>query len=97
MFLEEGQTRAEIAHVLGLRSAGRVKIWVSQYRHEKDAFRKTDGRPRNQGEGVDSAEEELKRLRMENDLLKKLHAELRKEKLAKRDIGSFNTKDKPTQ
>lgn len=97
MFLEEGQTRAEIARVLGLRSVGRVKIWVSQYRHEKDAFRKPIGRPRKQREGVESAEEELKRLRMENDLLKKLHAELRKEELAKRNIGSFNTKDKPTQ
>jgi transposase-like protein len=97
LFLEEGRTRAEITKILGLGSAGRVKIWVSQYRHEKDAFKKPIGRPRKQGEGVESAAEELKRLRMENDLLKKLHAELRKLELAKRDIGSFNAKDKPTK
>jgi hypothetical protein len=38
-------------------------------------------------EAAESPEEELKRLRMENDLLKKFHAELRKMALAKRDIG----------
>jgi len=97
LFLEEGLTRAEITKRLGLRSAGRVKTWVSQYRHEKDAFRKPVGRPRKQGVGVESPEEELKRLRMENDLLKKFHAELRKLELAQRNIGLFNTKDKTTK
>ena len=42
------------------------------------------GRSRKQAE---SAEEELSRLRMENELLKKIHAELRKDELAKRNIG----------
>lgn len=94
MFLEEGKTRAEIAQLLGLRSVGRVKKWVSQYRHEADAFEKPIGRPRQRPE---SEQEELKRLRMENDLLKKFHAELRKEVLAKRNIGSSNAKGKTTQ
>jgi len=48
MFLEEGKTRAEIAKLLGLRSEGRVKKWVSQYRPEQDAFHKPIGRPRKQ-------------------------------------------------
>jgi transposase len=97
LFLEEGKTRAEVAKILGLRSVGRVKTWVSQYRHEEQAFRKPIGRPHKQARGVESVEEELKRLRMENDLLKKFHAELRKLELAQRNIGSSNTKDKPTK
>ena len=87
LFLEEGRTRAEITKLLGLRSKKRVEAWVSQYRHEADAFRKPIGRPRKQATGAESAQDELKRLRMENDLLKKFQAELRKEELAKRTIG----------
>ncbi len=84
LFLEEGKTRAEITKMLGLRSKQRVEAWVRQYRHEADAFRKPIGRPRKVAESV---QDELKRLRMENDLLKKFQAELRKEELAKRNIG----------
>ena len=47
---------------------------------------KPRGRPHKQEESV---EEELARLRMENELLKKIHAELRKDELAKRNIGLF--------
>lgn len=78
LFLEEGKTRAEIARVLGLRSPKRVAVWVYQHRYQKDIIRKPKGRPRKQTGQVESQEEELKRLRMENDLLKKFHAELRK-------------------
>ena len=84
LFLEEGRTRAEITKLLGLRSKKRVEAWVSQYRHEADAFHKPIGRPRKVAESV---QDELKRLRMENDLLKKFQAELRAEELAKRNIG----------
>ncbi len=87
LFLEEGRTRAEITKMLGLRSKKRVEAWVSQYRHEVDAFRKPIGRPRKIAKGTESIHEELKRLRMENDLLKKFQAELRNEELAQRNIG----------
>lgn len=97
LFLEEGKTRAEIAKILGLRSEGRVKTWVSQHRHEENAFRKPIGRPRKQTDKPESVEEELKRLRMENELLKKLQAELRKEALVKRNIGSSTTREKSTK
>jgi transposase len=70
LFLEEGKTRAEVTEILGLRDPGRVKDWVSQYRHEEVAFTQLIGRPRKQVERVESEAEELKRLRMENDLLK---------------------------
>jgi transposase-like protein len=87
LFLEEGRTRAEITELLGLRSKKRVEAWVSQYRHEADAFHKPIGRPRKTAKGAESVEEELKQLRMENNLLKKFQAELRNEELAKRNIG----------
>ena len=97
LFLEEGKTRAEVARILGLRNPKLVMAWVSQYRHEPDAFHKPIGRPRKKVGQAESLEEEVKRLRMENDLLKKFHAELRKLELAQRNIGSSNTKDKPTR
>jgi transposase len=97
LFLEEKKTRAEIAKELGLRSEERVKKWVRQYRREDDAFRKPIGRPQKQPGKPESEQDELKRLRMENDLLKKLQAELRKEQLAKRNIGSSTTKGKSTK
>ena len=97
MFLEEGKTRAEIAKFMGLGSGRLVEAWVRQYRHEENAFRKQIGRPRKPEGQPESVEEELKRLRMENDLLKKLQAELRKEALVKRNIGSSTAKEKSTK
>ncbi len=85
MFFEEGMTRAEITAALNLRSKGRVEVWTRQYRREGiAAFYKPIGRPRKQAE---SEQSELERLRMENTLLKKYHTELRKNVLAKRNIG----------
>ena len=95
MFFEEGMTRAEITEALGLRSPGRVEIWVRQYRREGvEAFNKAIGRPRKEPE---SEQAELVRLRMENALLKKFHAELRKEEFAKRNIGSSISTEKNTK
>lgn len=89
LFYEEGRTQAEITQALGLRSAGRVETWVRQYRREGvAAFSKPVGRPRKNPE---SEQAELARLRMENALLKKFQAELRKDVLAKRNIGSSIT------
>jgi transposase len=84
MFLEEGKTKTEIRETLGL-TKGRVKVWVTLYRAEGEAgLQKKRGCPQRQEESV---EEELARLRMENELLKKFPAELRKDALAKRNIG----------
>ncbi len=95
LFYEEGKTRAEIARALGVRSDGRVKMWVRQYRREgAAAFSKPIGRPRKNQE---SEQAELARLRMENALLKKFQAELRKEVLAKRNIGSSITIEQSTK
>jgi len=97
LFLEEGRTRAEITKILGLRSKKRVEAWVRQYRHEADAFRKPIGRPRKVAEGLESVQDELKRLRMENDLLKKFQAELHKLELAQRKIGSSTANEADTR
>ena len=95
MFFEEGMTQAEITEVLGLRSEGRVEVWVRQYRREGvAAFFKPIGRPRKRPE---SAEAETERLRMENALLKKYHSDLRVKLLAKRNIGQFITTEEHTK
>jgi len=99
MYLEEGRTQAEIAEALGLRSAGRVKIWVRQYRQagptafQRDKNKVKLGRPPKR----ENTAAYIARLEMENDLLKKFHAELRKQELAKRNIGSSTTKEKHTK
>jgi len=85
LFLEDGYTYRAIANQLEIRQAGRIKVWVRQYRREGlVAFIRPIGRPRKQPE---SEQGELERLRMENALLKKLQSELREGMLAKRDIG----------
>jgi transposase-like protein len=84
MHLEQGMTYPAITHVLGLRDPNRAKVWVRAYRREGwAAFTKPHGRPRTENR----EQTELARLRMENTLLKKFHAELRKRPLAKRNIG----------
>lgn len=95
LFFEEGMTRAEITKALGLRSPGRVEVWARQYRREGvEAFTKPVGRPRKVAK---SQAAELGRLRMENRLLKKYHSELRKEMLAKRNIGLSTNTEKNTK
>ena len=95
LFYEEGKTRAEITQILGVRDLHRVKAWLKQYRREgAEGFSKLKGRPRKQPE---SEQAELERLRMENVLLKKYHTELRKEVLAKRNIGLFISTEKHTK
>ena len=70
-------------------------VWTRQYRREGvAAFNKPIGRPPKREE---SEQAELERLRMENTLLKKYHAELRKEMLAKRNIGLSNSTEKNTK
>ncbi len=82
MFLKEGMDYRSIAEALGIREAKRIERWVHGYRREGvAAFEKPIGRPK---KGLQT---ELERLRMENDLLKKFHAELRKMELEKRNIG----------
>jgi len=93
LYYEEGKTRAEVTALLGIGHANAVKEWGQIYRREGvSGLKKTKGRPRKS----ESEPTELERLRMENALLKKFHTELRKEVLAKRNIGSSITNEKNT-
>ncbi len=90
LFYEEGKTRAQITAQLGILDASRVKKWLHQYRQGGVAAfvkkpRRLGRRPKPENQDAYIA-----RLEMENDLLKKLDAELRKATLAKRNIGSSN-------
>ncbi len=75
LFLEEQRSYANIARELGIRKAARIEAWVRMYRREGEhSFSKPIGRPRKE----EREQRELERLRMENALLKKFQAELRK-------------------
>jgi transposase-like protein len=94
MVEEEQLSYGEVARRLVIRNAERIEVWVRQYRREGElAFHKPIGRPPK----VHTQERELERLRMENALLKKFHAELREVQLAQRNIGRSTTAKKSTK
>jgi transposase len=75
MFLEDGMTYQAIVEALGLRKPDRVKQWVHDYRQEGElGLHRVKGRRRK----VEDQEAYIVRLEMENELLKKFHAELRR-------------------
>ena len=96
LFYDEGKSRAQITARLGIRDADRVKKWLHQYRQGGAAT--WTKKPRRSGRRPKKANQAayIARLEMENDLLKKLHAELRKTTLAKRNIGSSNDTGRST-
>lgn len=97
LFYEEGLTQAEITRQLGVRDPGRIKAWVRRYRREGESFfegkRKYSGRKPKRTKSAAY----VARLEMENELLKKYHTELRKDRLARRNIGSLNTTGEATK
>ena len=94
LYYEEGKTRAEVTALLGIGNPYAVKEWGKLYRHGgAGALKKAKGRP----QASENEQAELERLRMENALLKKFHTELRKEALAKRNIGSSTITEKNTE
>ena len=99
LYQEEGKTKKEIMERLGLRDASLVKKWMRLYRREGQAAFQTEKKHTRRGRPPkrENTEAYIARLEMENDLLKKFHAELRKLELAKRNIGSSTTKEKNTK
>ena len=94
LIYEEQKTHAEVTQILGLRSLGRVRAWVRQYRREGEmAFLRPQGRPRK----VADEHSRVKQLEMEVALLKKYHTELRRSLLARRNIGSSGTTGETTK
>ena len=94
LFYEDGLTYREIREKLGL-SKGRVKTWLHIYREEGEAGlqKPRRGRPPKR----ENTEVYIRRLEMENDLLKKFHTELRKEEFEKRNIGSSTNTETDTE
>jgi transposase-like protein len=99
LYTEDGKSQAEISKELGIRSVRRLKQWVHDYRREGEKAFEEKRRTGVMGRrpARDNTAAYIARLEMENDLLKKFHAELRKEELAKRNIGSSTTKRKNTK
>ena len=92
---EAGLTHAEVTARLGIRDPMRVKNWRWQYKREGILGLKKPGRGRLPKR--ENTEAYICRLEMENDLLKKFHTELRREGLAKHNIGLFTTTEKNTK
>jgi len=99
LFTEEGKSQAEIIEILGINNVRRVKKWLHEYRQEgEQAFLAKPGKgPVGRPPKRENREAYIARLEMENDLLKKFHAELRKLELARRNIGLSTTKKKHTK
>ena len=93
--VEDGLTQAEVTERLGIRDPKRVKNWLWAYRREGILGLKKPrrGRPPKR----ENTEAYIRRLEMENALLKKFHTELRKEELAKRNTGSSTSTEKNTK
>ena len=97
LFYEEGKTRAQITEQLGILDRSRVKKWLAQYRQGGAAALAKKPRGPGRRPKKENKDAYIARLEMENDLLKKLHAELRKLARAKRNIGSSTTKKTNTK
>lgn len=97
LFYEDGKTQAQITAQLGIRDEGRVKKWLRQYRRGGAAAFASKPGGRGRRPKKENKDAYIARLEMENDLLKKLHAELRKDMLAKRNIGSSKDTGKHTR
>ena len=93
--VEDGLTQAEVTERLGIRDPKRVKNWLWAYRREGILGLKKPRRGRSPKR--ENTEAYIRRLEMENALLKKFHTELRKEELAKRNIGSSTSTEKNTK
>ncbi len=89
----EGKSYQAITELLGIWDRNRVRKWLNAYRRKGEAAfeRAADAPKRGRPPKKEDPEAYIARLEMENDLLKKFHAELRKQELAKRNIGSSTT------
>jgi transposase-like protein len=97
LYLEEGIPAGEIRQQYSILDPNRISAWARQYKKEGEAMfsdkRSRSGRKPKK----ENTESYIARLEMEVDLLKKFHAELRQDSLAKRDIGSSKTTGENTK
>ncbi len=94
LFYEEGKTRKQVTQALKIRDPECVKRWLRQYRREGEAAFQKKRRGLGRPPKKENTEAYIARLEMEVKLQKKYHTELRKDMLAKRNIGSsINTEE----
>jgi transposase len=99
LYQEEGKSYREITELLGIVDPWRVKKWLRDYRRtgavsfKRDPTSYKGGRPPKR----ENVAAYIARLEMENDLLKKFHAELRRLERVKRNIGSSTTNEDDTK
>ncbi|HEX6269876.1 MAG TPA: helix-turn-helix domain-containing protein [Anaerolineales bacterium] len=99
LYQEEGKAYKEITKQLQIVDPERVRKWVREFRRRGDtAFgRGPQLRRRGRPPKPKNKDAYIAQLEMENDLLKKFHAELRKLEHAKRNIGSSTTNEDDMQ
>ena len=99
LYQEEGKSQKEISALLGIQDPDRIRKWLRAYRREGEAAFQRGPAQRKLGRPPkrENIEAYIARLEMENDLLKKFHAELCKQAFAKRNIGSSTTKEEDTK
>ena len=98
LYYEEGMVQSEITKRLEIRDPDRIKKWLRQYREEGSAaFSKKSRGGLGRRPMRENKDAYIARLEMENALLKKYHTELRKDVLAKRNIGSSINTEKNTK
>ena len=97
LYLKEGWPAGEIRQKFSILDPNRISAWARQYQREGEAMfankRSRSGRKPKK----ETTAAYIARLEMELDLLKKFHAELRQDLLAKRDIGSLKTTEENTK
>jgi transposase len=95
MLEEEGRSYKEITESLQIADPERVRKWVKEYRRKGEAAFGRGPQVKKKGRPPKPKNKDayIAQLEMENDLLKKFHAELRKLELAKRNIGSSTTNE----
>ncbi len=96
---EEGKSYKEITEYLQIADPERVRKWVKEYRRKGETAFGRGPRLKKKGRPPKPKDQDayIAQLEMENDLLKKFHAELRKLELAKRNIGSSTTNEDDIQ
>lgn len=97
LYEEEGKSQAQIIEELAISDTRRVKRWLQQYRQGGAVALGKKRRGPGRSPKKENQAAYIARLEMENDLLKKFHAELRKLERAKRNIGSSTTKKEDTK
>jgi len=93
MYQEQGKSYKEITKNLHIADPERVRKWMKEYRRNGETAFGRGPQLKRKGRPPKDQDAYIAQLEMENDLLKKFHAELCKLQLAKRNIGSSTTNE----